>query len=194
MQIKALQIVLSMLGTPLVPDGIMGSATLKAVQTAKLEFGSSVDVLLELVGFKYPLWYSNAELEDAIQSSGFSKKVQDYIRFCVEIETFAFEDSVANDMIGKHQGIGQFNASTWASIMGTPFSESGSLTESVKAIGLLYLDNFKVHNRSYEKQFSNEVAYLYHNQGASSSDVFLRTGKLVYPKQSADALEVFKRV
>lgn len=104
------------------------------------------------------------------------------------------KDHYVIDILGTHQGLGQFDQPTWESISKLPFSSSREVEASIDSIVALYLANRKSFRLHFKGIFTDEIAYLYHNQGAPSAYMFLVNNELVYPKQSKEALELFYKI
>jgi len=121
-----------------------------------------------------------------------------YIIDTVRLENYGTKllDGFIVETAGKYRGLGQFDKKTWDSVMSpVSFDSVSSTYDSLLAIARLYERN----KRSFVVQgndlnlYSNGVAYLYHNQGATSAHLYLESGRLVYPQQSLKAKRLFKR-
>lgn len=121
-----------------------------------------------------------------------------YLLKTVELESYMTADKTGYviDSDGKYQGLGQFDIDTWQAVMpGVALSERTNVLASLRAIARLYLANRKsfVIQGNSQDAYSDSIAYLYHNQGASSAVYYLNTGLLKYPAQSRSAVELFKQ-
>lgn len=101
-----------------------------------------------------------------------------------------------SDVIGKHRGPFQFDKVTWDALDTGSIKYSWSSNVNSRDISTLFFNrlissNKGIHIAWSTAPFTNEIAYLYHNQGASAAREYLETGKLVFPKQSRDALNTF---
>jgi hypothetical protein len=66
---------------------------------------------------------------------------------------------------------------------------------SMLAAALLYEENKRVFEAQFpHANYTDEIAYLYHQQGSTSARTFLETGVLLYPKQSKKSLDLFSQV
>lgn len=120
-----------------------------------------------------------------------------YYKFLMPIENFVVAGGIETTVSGSFRGLGQFNRQTWDGLRrlgrNLPQYEEGTsqLNASLYAIGFLYLENKKAYESTFKgRVFTNEIAYLYHNQGAPAAGQYLTSGKLVYPKQSNSAVAV----
>lgn len=100
---------------------------------------------------------------------------------------------------GTYKGLGQFDAYTWNALqplgLEYPYSLAGNPTADVRATLLLLRDAGRYHRNKFGFEMKDvNTAYLFHNQGAPSAASFLRSGVLVYPKQSKKAREAFKEI
>jgi hypothetical protein len=141
-----------------------------------------------------PVFVSWTEIEDIVSVVSAEYSVpRSYLVKTVDIENYTSPDGVFVDTEGKFIGLGQFNEATWNAVMDDPYGEASNPRKGIEAIAKLYLANkasFEVNFRSAE--YTDEIAYLYHNQGAPSAASFLHSGTLKYPDQSRSAGEVFK--
>lgn len=102
--------------------------------------------------------------------------------------------------IGDHEGAirgpYQFGRSAWM--------EAGEGLWEVRSVDLMYSSRaairyYLMNKNRFEKLFPDreytfEIAYLYHNQGPSGAAYFLRNGKLRWPKQSRAAIKIFNSI
>lgn len=128
---------------------------------------------------------------------------ESYLQLMVSLENYSTPDGYAVEYDGPFRGIAQFNRATWESIrrlypsLNLPEFEVGVTDElqSLLAAGALYHDNKRSFERTFgtEGYFSDEIAYVYHQQGAPAAAEFLRSGRLVHPKQSESSKLVARR-
>lgn len=128
---------------------------------------------------------------------------ESYLQLMVSLENHRTPDGYAIEYDGPFRGIAQFNRATWESIrrlypsLNLPEFEVGVTDElqSLLAAGALYHDNKRSFERTFgtESYFTDEIAYVYHQQGASAAAEFLRSGRLVYPNQSESSKLVARR-
>lgn len=194
--VKAVQTVLNGItgSNKLRVDGIDGPATQAAVQEA-LESTTWFKSFLDDSGYVFTPaeFLSTTQLRQLAQSASESTGVPESYLY----ETFLHENVPANGGVnvefqGTFRGLGQFNERTWRSVMTAPWVQVSNHSLSALATARLYLDNKKSFLRRFKDGvFTDEIAYLYHNQGASAAAKFLETGKVKYPKQSGKALRTF---
>lgn len=125
-----------------------------------------------------------------------------YLLKMISFENLTTDAGVWVEHAGTFRGVAQFNARTWESVRTRypdarlPAFEIGSsdLNVSLTAAGLLWVENKKSFSRVFRnREFFDEIGYLYHQQGSSAAAKFLKTGALVYPKQSATSVEEFNQ-
>lgn len=90
-------------------------------------------------------------------------------------------------------GLGQFSKATWQSVSDDPYELACDPEASLRAMLKLHRANEAVFHRQFGDgvDFTPELSYLYHNQGAGAAKSFLLTGELRWPQQSALALQTF---
>jgi len=200
----ALQYAARALGHPVRADGVLGDQTREAL--AKIEAsGNPITANMMKALPEAPqvgpgrLFVPNDVVNRAVASAASLTGVPvSYLRQTVVNENFPAAGGFETTQTGNFRGLGQFNAATWngirKQIVSLPPYEVGSKDpmSSVLAIAYLYLDNKRQFAATFPRgKYGDEIAYLYHNQGGPAAASFLRTGKLVYPKQSAKALATF---
>jgi len=115
-----------------------------------------------------------------------------YLVKTVYLENASTNGVITVEYFGKYRGIGQFDKRTWESVMDASYDTTDPEVGLI-AVAKLYLANERSFRAKFGKaRYTDGIAYLYHNQGASAAASFIRTGDLRYPKQSNKALEVFK--
>lgn len=187
-------------GDKLIVDGILGPRT---EAKAKLISGqsynvSNVDNDVKAV-FAYPTVISVVTIQDKFNALQGSKLIDRSLSWNMFELALHIENKVVGDFVdvnyeGKYRGLFQFDVTTWSSVMGlsTWMDGKSSTSLQLQAMGKLLIANRDYHRVSDSNvAFTPEVAYLYHNQGASSAESFLLSGTLRYPKQSDKAIGVF---
>lgn len=193
--IRTLQQVLNLLGQPLKADGIFGPKTFRALVSISQTFKADPNELGRILGLDYDILVSWSEIEHTLQL--YPEHHASFVRFLISIEKEGLYDArwVYNDGVGKYRGIAQFDKSTWDSVSHLPYSTSVVVaSSSIAASVALYEANLDYFSRHIGGAFTNEIAYLFHNQGASASRQFLTNGNLRWPEQSAKAKAVFARI
>jgi hypothetical protein len=155
---------------------------------------SAANVLLELCNIPYQLWISASEIDRIIAENPDLQNRESYLRLMLSLEAPNIDDGFVNEPQPPFIGLAQFNRDTWDSISTLPFSEALDPVQGLKGAVSLYNSNKRSFERKFDGTYTDEIAYLYHNQGAPSAAQFLRTGVLKYPKQSRKALALFERI
>jgi hypothetical protein len=130
----------------------------------------------------------------AIKSRKEPRDVESFLHRVVELENHSLDDGYIIDMEPPYVGLGQFDKATWRAVTDVPFSSASNMSQSLEALVSLYVENKRSFDLEFDGIFTEEIAYLYHNQGASASAEYLKTGQLRYPKQSDNALALFARI
>lgn len=193
--ISDLQRILRILGSTVSVDGLFGPNTFRALSMIASQLGADPNKLGRLLGLKYDLMVPWSTVESILSSK--SKKESDYIRFLLSIEKQGMMDSkwIYNDGFGTYRGLCQFDTPTWRAVSDIPY-ELG-VTDPKSAIDAalkLYYKNELYFTLNIGGLYTNDVAYLFHNQGAAGARHYLTTGSLRWPKQSLAALETFARL
>lgn len=189
---KTLQLVLNSLGHGLAVDGVVGSRTFAALNKS-IPDHPWLKKLAEQLGIKERDFLSFTQIDQLASRVAQEEQIPaSYLLSTFKIENKQVTGGIEVEYEGTFRGIGQFNAKTWNSVMDVPFSEVTNHTQSAIATARLYKAN-KVSflNAFPSGKYTDEIAYLYHNQGASSATRYLRYGLLRYPKQSRHALNTF---
>jgi hypothetical protein len=124
-----------------------------------------------------------------------------YLRKILFLENWTNDEQVGTSLTGMFRGLGQFARSTWNSVRKEVRHRDNTIPDwavgvhdpliSLKMVAFLYASNKRVFNKHFpEGVYSDEIAYLYHQQGASAARKFLVSGNLVYPGQSKKSLAV----
>lgn len=185
--------------TTLTVDGVIGPKTLSKIvdmsparRAMVTQFGGLVNVPVN------EMIVSTATLfEYADEVGRFIGVPTSFLLSCVSYENYYYRDHFLIEVEGKFKGLGQFDRTTWESVSSANFEEAISPVTSLDAIARLYLANRIVfeNQRIPGFEYTVDVAYLYHNQGASAAAEFLRGKEQVrYPLQSEGALAVFTRI
>lgn len=141
------------------------------------------------VGAVFATVVSNFEFDIFVQGVD-PQQVEDYLHL-----TYHLEGGEGDD-VGGIIGPFQFSEIAWRDVGFSNWrSEAMDLSISARAAVAFFLLNRTRHNRAFPDVFySNEIAYLYHNQGPSAAGIFLRTGVLKYPGQSIAAKKLFSQI
>jgi hypothetical protein len=124
-----------------------------------------------------------------------------FLELMLAHENYVHTNGYDAGMSGNYRGLAQIGKETWDSIKRAnkaivlKWWEEGvtDATQSMIAAGLLYRANKTDFLRHYPaRKFSDEIAYLFHQQGSSSALKFLDKGVLLYPYQSAKSLTLFE--
>lgn len=132
---------------------------------------------------------------DALQDSQLIDRSLPWSMFelALQLENTTSGSFIFTEYEGKYKGLFQFGYDTWCLVMEPSTWKGGKASTSMQlqAMGRLLVANRHYHAlQGLDIDFTPEVAYLYHNQGASSAYSFLKTGVLKYPNQSIQAIEV----
>lgn len=192
---NALQHLISVFDQSQSVDGIIGLRTASRIRGLATRDTMVVQSFAEKVlSYKEPQLLSSDSVSELISevSSGNSEYEQ-YLELMVELENKITPQGVFVEYAGTFKGIAQFNRETWVSLGGPSFEEVVDTKVSLQQALKLYLDNQSSFRTIFGPgpKYTKEIAYLYHNQGASSAARFLDVGVLTYPGQSNHALMVF---
>jgi hypothetical protein len=190
---EIVQTLIVTMGTPIAVDGVIGPQTLFAIkglfpykQRVVMGFAEKLDVpvsLSDVIPIK--------EINKLVKKVSKTKKVsQRYLSMTLELENWKTKtkDAYFNIRDGKYIGLGQFHDSAWAESSNTPYPQ-GALEpeEAISAIAQYYLNNKKRFLTRYPGQvFSDQIGYVYHNQGPSGAERVIEDG-YVDKRQSKDA-------
>jgi hypothetical protein len=205
MDIVSFQWILALLcrpqGVSVKVDGVLGSRTATAFERLRANDPEAMDSLRNVCGI--PEFYIARSSLDVIVADILNSNPQyicakGYLDICLDMENRKMLDGYFIDPTPPFVGIGQFDRDTWERVSDEPYAHATDVDKSVIAIFELYLANRRSFltqfSGSTESSFTDEVAYLYHNQGASGARSFIRTGVLRAPKQSTEALKLFARI
>lgn len=147
--------------------------------------------------------YLLADVLSTVEKIAPSGVPKSYLRKMLFLENFTSDQEIGTTVTGYYRGLGQFSRRTWNDIRrefklehDLPSWELGTQDPVVSLLmaGYLYLSNAAVFGRQFPGQiFTDEIAYLYHQQGATAAKRFLLKGNLVYPNQSKKSLVVLDK-
>lgn len=192
--VRSLQSILNSFGADLTVDGIFGAKSALAVSNLVPQDRRLVKSLADRLSVDLPEIISWDQINTlVVQASRKHNVPKLYLQRALMIENVTSPRGILVDNLGKHRGLGQFDRATWKSVTRQPWSKVADPASGVDALAKLY----NLNRKSFEVQFQSdnytlETAYLYHNQGASSAARFLKSGSLVYPEQSPDAVETMQ--
>jgi hypothetical protein len=192
--VRSLQSILNSFGADLSVDGIFGSKSALAVSNLVPQDRRLVKSLADRLSVDLPEIISWDQVNSlVVQASRKHNVPKLYLQRALMIENVTSPRGILIDNLGKHRGLGQFDEPTWKSVTKLPWSKVSDPASGVNALAQLYNMNRKNFNMQFKSDnYTLETAYLYHNQGASSAAKFLKSGSLVHPAQSAEALETMR--
>jgi hypothetical protein len=117
-----------------------------------------------------------------------------FLSLLIDMENTVYQGVVYVKSSASFKGIAQFNEKTWSALTSLPFSLAEDPKTALRAAVKLYKANRSFHTNHSTLPFTDDIAYLYHNQGASSALDYLKHGRLVYPKQSVAAVDLFSNI
>lgn len=193
---QAVQTAIRALGTqPIAIDGIIGNQTIAAYSKLSGDAKGIVDNLARSLDVDINRKIvSKADLSRIAENVSARYNVPlSYLMNTVDIENIPVADGYLIETAGKYRGLGQFDRVTWNAVTSEPFNRAGDVASDLRAIAQLYLANKQTFRNEFgPREFTDRIAYLYHNQGAGAAAQYLRTGKLRFSKQSDVALAVFR--
>lgn len=204
--VKAVQQLLRALGEPIAVDGVAGPKTRAAV------LKHSADDLVSAVTGRFPLpsngrvFVPEQQIEAAIRDTvlRYSDVPSTYLRLVVRLENYPALGGVETTFGGKYQGLGQFGQAAWDDVRDNEDPTLGSYEKGVRDVNLSIraiagyhrLNRRRVRNAApklYARGYSDELAYLAHNQGAGGA-ARLFAGGGIEGEQSAEARRLIQRV
>lgn len=200
----AIQHMLRAFGANVRADGILGPKTQAAITQAPPAVSRLVESMQSTYAALTPKDLAFIKDEDLTLLIASASKATgcpvSYLRTSVALENIRDDrGGYRTTLTGTFRGLGQFNQVTWngvsklGDIGNWPTSAEPNHTGSVKAMCLLYLDNKRAFLAQFPKgRYTDEVAYLYHNQGSYGATSYLRTGILLAPEQSSQALRTLR--
>lgn len=215
--IKVLQgTINSLTGRRIKVDGKIGPETLKAYYAVPDSRKGLFMSLVTAAKVDLPPVVSMQDIEAAIAARAFSNVPASYLQLLAEVEPARIGDIILLDRSGKYVGITQFDSRSYDAVRTAdlltpsgvsvasllpPFAEFVKATPavmvkaSIEAAAAYYLLNERYLRRNgISARYTDEVAYLAHNQGAEGARTYLTTGSLKYPDQSRDAISIFGRI
>jgi hypothetical protein len=147
---------------------------------------------------------SRSAVEKVMAGMNLSDWDKHYVMLTLEHENYQAtidgEEGFKIDFKPPFVGLGQFKRRTWDSLvrlglLDYPYSAAGNPAADISAILALAKDSEYAFKRAFpNKEFTHEIAYGYHNQGAPAFEAFLKGANLAKPGQSDAALAMFARV
>lgn len=205
----AVQALLRAQGADIVIDGAFGPRSQTALEAygtptirqVKAEYG--IADAQPAVQPSDRVFVPQAELDAAVAAA--SKRfpgTEAFLRLMITLENYPAPGGVYTSYAGTFKGVPQFSSSTW-NLGIKQFPEVGGY-ENVRDVNkavLLAAWYAADHERAYSRykrrtgapgEYSPEIAYLYHQQGQPDAETYLRTGRVVNPKQSSKSLAVLR--
>lgn len=210
--VRGVQFLLRAGGASIAADGIVGPRTIAAIKAsaspavkqAVSEF--KIDTAAKEAKASNRVFVSDAQLTAAIRSAvkRFGPKVEPFLQLMVKLENFPAPGGVFTTYDGTFKGVAQFGADTWR-LGAAKLPEVGAyenvrqVDKSMLLAAWYYIDHEAAFARFRRRsgaqgEFSPELGYLYHQQGMSAAEEFLRTGKLRYPRQSNQSVAILHAV
>jgi hypothetical protein len=194
---SALQALINKLSTTtkIADDGVYGEATHRAFLSLSPQDQSKVRTFANVsLGYTIPKNLSWGQVQFLVDKASKATGVPvSYLMKLVKLENTTTPTGIQVEYEGTFRGIGQFDKATWQRVSSLDFSKVVNDEDSLLAVCQLYIDNKATFAKKYPgKPFTDEVAYLYHNQGAGNAYDFLATGdaKPVLLSQSKAAVAV----
>lgn len=206
----ALQALLCAEGAQIAIDGVFGPRSQAAfeqfatptIRTVKDEYRiPDADVTPQPATDR--VFVSQAELDRGIAAAARRfPGTEAFLRLMLTLENYPAPGGVYTSYTGKFKGVAQFSEATW-NLGRRQLPEVGSY-ENVRGVAtslLLAAWYATDHKAAYGRlksarvvsgNYSPEIAYLYHQQGSSAAEAYLRTGRVVYPKQSSKSIAVLQ--
>jgi hypothetical protein len=176
-------------------DGVYGEATHRAFLALSPADQSKVKTFATVsLGYTMPKDLTWGQVQYLVDKASAQTGVPvSYLMKLVKLENKATPTGIQIEYEGKFKGIGQFDKATWNRVSKLDYSKVVNDEDSLLAVCQLYIANRATFAKKYPgKPFTDEVAYLYHNQGAGNAYEFLSTGdaKPVLLSQSKAAVAV----
>lgn len=208
--VRGVQYLLRASGASIAADGIVGPRTMAAIaKTSSPAVKAAVkefDVKEQVRDSGNRVFIPQAQLDSAIRAAvaRFGQKVEPFLRLMVKLENYPGPGGVFTTYDGKYKGVAQFAAATWA--LGAARLPEVGTYENVRDVDTsmllaawYYIDHEAAFARFRRRSgaqgdFSPELGYLYHQQGAPAAEEFLRTGVLRHPRQSNQSIAILKAV
>lgn len=196
---SAVQYALRALGYDVRVDGIYGPKTAEAVSKAaaagKSVITNMINALPDADAPANSLVITRPDLYELMCVVSEATDVpMSYLELCMVLENKWLSGGVVMELEGRFRGLGQHDKKTWDGLIKLgyklPAFEQMDKESSLYATAYLYKENEKAFKARRRGTFFDEVAYLYHNQGAPNAYLYLTTASLRYPGQSPAAREV----
>lgn len=189
---SAIQTFMNSIGTRLKVDGQIGFSTARALNRLPVERKLTVEGFATVMRVDLPDLYTWNEINVIVSEVTRDRDVPpSYLLKMIELENRTTTSSILVEYEGSFKGIAQFNEETWALVTRVPYSFVNDVSLSLIAASSLYQHNRVDFNRTFPDQdFTDDIAYLYHNQGTPSANKFLKFGDITHPHQSEAALAV----
>lgn len=139
------------------------------------------------------------------ETIGLTDLEKEYVEFTIDKENYhAQPDGFILSVSGKFRGLGQFMRKTWNDLI--PLFPNVSFIKYSEGVGSVYYDLlaivllYRSNERTFKNQFGVgnfpnwEIAYLYHQQGATQGANYLRGDPLKWNGQSDETLAMFKAI
>lgn len=208
--VRGVQYLLRASGANIAADGIVGPRTMAALAETR---SASAKAAAKEFNVKQPsqeqgnrVFVPQAQLDSAIRAAvaRFGRKVEPFLQLMVKLENFPGPGGVFTTYDQTFKGVAQFGADTW-SRGAARLPEVGAyenvrdVEKSMLLAAWYYIDHEAAFARFRRRSgaqgdFSPELGYLYHQQGAPAAEEFLRTGVLRYPRQSNQSVAILKAV
>lgn len=197
---SALQALINSLTRPdrLVVDGEIGPETINAIAEMPSGHQEIVNTYANVIlGTVPPRLIPYDRITKMVSDVAMIMRVPaSYLDLVVKLENKNTRKGVFVEYEGTFKGIGQFNEATWNRVSEKDYDKYVTNDfESLKAVASLYIANRLTYFRQFPSgAYTDEVAYLYHNQGAGGAASYIRSGvvKPVLARQSQKAIEIAK--
>lgn len=214
--VRMLQSTLNALtGSKLKLDGVIGRQTLSAFLRAQREGTRAVTAIAAALPVRMPASILTNEVDAVVNSVAKSVTVpRSFLELLLRLEPVRVDEFFLLDRTGKFVGLTQFDRRTYddmrretiadESLLGASnaLPSFGDFIEatpiemarvSLLAASAYYKVNYRRLRRALGRadfKYTDGLAYLAHNQGATGAAQYLTTGSLSAPKQSPTALKV----
>lgn len=186
----------------LLEDGVIGPMTIGAIESLPDSLRSVIRNFATDLGLSFKSYVRHTELEPFIKTASNSFGIPvSYFDMLLDLENKVIVSQGAKryevDNTGSFQGLGQFSLPTWRRVKKRfpefPLGDRTDSEDSIMAIGWLARSHKAllrgVSSTTYP---SNEMLYLFHNQGWPDGLAYLR-GQPPVGSQSKDALKVLQQ-
>ena len=179
---SALQALINTLsrGKALTLDGKIGPSSMEAIASLNPNDQQLVSVFgRTILDFYPPRGISFQKLDQMITDAAERKQIPaSYLILMVKQENHTSVEGIVVEYEGTFKGIAQFNKQTWDAVSRLEYEDFVvDDYRSLIAASELYLRNRTSFRIKFPgAYYTDEIAYLYHNQGAGESARFLSTG------------------